>query len=92
MFGGAVAAGIVAVSPVEALVTAYSPTHTLIGKLGKGVEHRVMEITCGSAAAYALNRFVIKNEYTNRDLLYKLAIVAVADIVGETLCEVMMLH
>ena len=92
LFGGAVGLGIMAVSPVEMIVSPYFPTNTPMGHIGKALEGRIVEVACGSAAAYALNRFVLKNEYTSQDLLYKLAIVAAADIVAETFCELMLIH
>jgi hypothetical protein len=92
MFGGSVGLGIMAVSPVEMIVSPYFPTNTPMGHIGKALEGRIVEVACGSAAAYALNRFVLKNEYTSQDLMYKLAIVAAADIVSETLCELMLIH
>lgn len=86
-FGGAVAGGIAAVSWIEPLVSPCFPTHTPIGGMGKALEGRIIEIACGSAAAYAMNRYVLKNEYTSNDLMYKVGIVAGADLIGETVCE-----
>ena len=86
-FAAAVGGGIAAVSWVEPLVSPCFPTHTPMGHIGKALEGRIIEIACGSAAAYAMNRYVLKNEYTTNDLMYKLAIVAGADLVGETVCE-----
>ena len=91
MFGGAVGAGIFSVSWVEPLVSPMFPTHTPVGNIGKALEGRIVEIACGSAGAYALNHFVLKNEYTTNDLLYKVAIVAGADLVGETVCELLLI-
>ena len=86
-FGAAVGAGIAGISWIEPLVSPCFPTHTPCGMIGKALEGRIVEIACGSAAAYAMNRYVLKNEYTTNDLMYKLAIVAGADLVGETVCE-----
>jgi hypothetical protein len=91
MFGASVGLGIMAVSPVEMIVSPYFPTNTPMGHIGKALEGRIVEVACGSAAAYSLNRFVLKNEYTSQDLLYKLGIIVVADIVGETACELMLI-
>jgi hypothetical protein len=63
-----------------------------MGHIGKALEGRIVEVACGSAAAYSLNRFVLKNEYTSQDLLYKIGIIVVADIVAETVCELMLIH
>ena len=87
MFGAAVGAGIFAVSWVEPLVSPLFPTKTPMGNMGKALEGRIVEIACGSAAAYALNRFVLKNEFNPRNMMKKIGIVAAADLVGETVCE-----
>ena len=87
MFGAAVGAGIFAVSGVEPLVSPLFPTKTPMGNMGKALEGRIVEIACGSAAAYALNRFVLNNEFNPRNMLKKIGIVAAADLVGETVCE-----
>ena len=66
------------------------PTHTPIGNLGKGIEQRIIEILGGTMGVYALNHFVLKNEYTVQQMLPKMAIIAVADLVGEGIADVMM--
>lgn len=91
MFGGAVGAGVFGASSVGAIVGPMLHTSTPMGALGKNLEMRVIEIACGSASAYALNHFVLKNEYNTNNLLYKLAIVAGADFVGEAVCEMLLL-
>ena len=91
MFGSAVGAGIFAVSWVEPIISPLFPTSTPMGHIGKALEGRIVEIACGSVSAYALNHFVLKNEYTTNDLLYKVAIVGCADIVGETVCELLLI-
>ena len=91
MFAGAVGAGIFSVSWVEPVMTKMFPTKTPIGHIGKALEGRVIEIACGSAAAYGLNYFVLKNEYSNRDMLYKLGLVVAGDLAGEMVSELLML-
>lgn len=90
-FAGAVGGGIFAVSWVEPIVSPMFPTSTPMGHIGKALEGRIVEIACGSVGAYAMNHFILKNEYTTNDLLYKVAIVAGADIVGETVCELLLI-
>ena len=90
MFGGATAAGVFGVSLVIDPILRMVPTHTPIGNLGKGVEQRIVEILGGTAGVYALNHFVLKNEYTVQQMLPKMAIIAVADLVGEGIADVMM--
>ena len=91
LFGAAVGAGIFAVSWVEPLVSPLFPTKTNIGHIGKALEGRVIEIACGSAAVYSLNRFVLKNEVNNSDMLKKIGIIVAADLAGETVCELLLI-
>ena len=91
MFGAAVGAGIFAVSWVEPVVSPLFPTKTPMGNIGKALEGRIVEIACGSGAAYALNHFVLKNEYNHASMLKKLGIVVAADIIGETVCELLLI-
>ena len=86
-FGLAVAGGVAVASAVGQVVSPLIPTHTPIGNLGKNLEARIVEITFGSAAAYAMNAYVLKNKYNTNNLLYKLAIVSAADIGAEFVCE-----
>ena len=89
-FGGATAAGIFGISLVIDPIVNLIPTHTPVGNLGKGVEQRLVEVLGGTAGVYALNRFVLKNEINPNALLYKMAIIAGADLVGEAVADVAM--
>ena len=86
-FGLAVAGGVGVASAAGQVISPLIPTHTPIGNLGKNLEARIVEIMVGSAAAYAVNAYVLKNEYNTNNLLYKLAIVSAADIGAEFVCE-----
>lgn len=86
-FAGAVGGGIAAVAWIEPIASKSFPTRTPMGHIGKFMEGRIIEIAFGSASAYALNRFVLHNEMNVNNLMYKVAIVAGADLVGETVCE-----
>lgn len=92
MFGAAVGGGIFAVSWVEPIVGPMFPTKTpLGGPLAKALEGRIVEVLLGSAAAYSLNRFVLKNEINFNDMMKKLGIVIAADLAGETVCELLLI-
>ena len=91
MFGAAVGAGIFSVSWVEPLVGPYFPTKTPMGAIGKALEGRIVEIACGAGAAYALNRFVLKNEINFNDMMKKLGVIVAADLAGETVCELLLI-
>jgi len=86
IFGATVAGGIASVSWVEPLVSPYFPTHTPLGEIGKSLEGRIVEITMGTAAAYAYNHFVARNNWTPNDWLMRVCVIAGADVVGETVC------
>ena len=87
-FGASVGAGIFAVSWVEPLIQKASPTHTPISStLVKGLEGRIVEVICGSGSAWAFNKYVVKNDYTSHDMMMRLGVIVAADLVGETVCE-----
>lgn len=91
LFGAAVGGGIFAVSWVEPIVSPFFPTKTPMGNIGKALEGRIVEILCGSAGAYALNRFVLKNEFNSNNMTKKVGIVIAADLAGETVCELLLI-
>ena len=91
-FAGAVGAGIFLASNVEQAVSPFFPTATPIGHIGKALEGRIVEIACGSAGALALQKFVLKK--VDMDYMSwgkRVAIIAGADLVGETICEILMI-
>ena len=53
----------------------------------KTVEMRVAEVAIGAGSGYAINRFVLKNEYNKNDLIMKLGIIAGSDFVAEYLTD-----
>jgi hypothetical protein len=89
IIGGAVGGGIFSVSWVEPLVSKLSPTNTFIGTVGKTLEGRILEIACGTGAVYVLNRYVLKNEVnvTSKAFMTRVGIIAGADLIGESVCE-----
>ena len=89
-FGGAVAAGIGAVSTVEPLVQRAMPTSTPLGHVAKTLESRVIEIALGSASVFALNKWVLKNDYQPSQFLNKLFLIAASDVVSESVMELFM--
>ena len=60
-------------------------TNTIVGSLGKNLEARIIETLSGSSIAYCVNRFVLKNDYNNKDLLNKLGIIVFSDFVAESI-------
>ena len=90
-FAAAVGGGIFAVSWVEPLVGPMFPTKTPMGNIGKALEGRIVEIACGAGAAFAMNKFVLKNEYNPNEMLKRLGVIVAADLVGETVCELLLI-
>ena len=80
-FGIAVGAGLYAAQLVTPAIPAIIPTATLSN--GKTIQDRVIEVSGGSASAYLINSFVLKNDYNRNDIMYKLGIIALSDFVGE---------
>jgi hypothetical protein len=81
IFGAAVGGALYAASVITPTMPVLIPTATLSN--GKTIEDRVLEITAGSVGAYTINRFVFKNDFNRNDMMKKIAIVALADFVGE---------
>ena len=91
-FAGAVGGAILLASNVEQIVSPYFPTSTPMGHIGKALEGRIVEIACGSAGAAAFQKFVLKKmDYDMATWGKRIAVIAAADIAGETICEILML-
>ena len=88
-FAGSVGGGIAAIAWIEPIASKSFPTKTPLGHVGKFLEGRIVKIAFGSAAAYAVSRFVLDNEMNPKNMMYKVAIVAGSDIIGETVCELL---
>jgi hypothetical protein len=54
---------------------------------GKTLEMRIAEIGIGAGGAYALNKFVLLNDYNSRNMLNKVALLAGADFISEYLTD-----
>ena len=91
-FGGAVAAGVMVSGTVGAIVEPMMPTSTNIAStLGKTLEARIIEVSSGSVVAYAVNKFVLHNEWRTdtNSILMRIGIVAAADVIAETVVDAM---
>ena len=82
IFGATVAAALAAANVVEGSVPSFLPDLTSLGASGKTMSERVVEIAAGSAGAYAVNRFVLKNDTNPRDMMKKIGVVIAADLAG----------
>ena len=81
IFGATVAGSLYATQMVSGMIPALIPTAVLSN--GKTVQERLLEISAGSAGSYAVNKYIFNNEYRQTDMMKKIAIVAVADFIGE---------
>ena len=50
---------------------------------GKTIELRVAEISVSAGVGYGINKFVLNNEYSQTQLLNKLALLAASDFISE---------
>jgi len=82
IFAGTVGAALFAANVVEGSVPSFLPDISSLGASGKTMSERVVEIAAGSAGAYAVNRFVLKNDTNPRDMMKKIAVVVAADLAG----------
>jgi hypothetical protein len=84
MFAASVGAGVY----IGSMVGQYAPDFQLpmLGS-GKSAESRILEIALGGGAAYALNKYVLKNDYSRDDMLKRLGTIVVADFAGEIVAD-----
>jgi hypothetical protein len=61
-------------------------TGTMLGN-GKALMSRVAEIGSGVGAAYAINKFVLKNNSYRENFTNKLITLAAADVIGEYISD-----
>ena len=84
MFAGAVTVGIVGGQMVaeKAITTGLIPDSAGLYE-GKLLSQRLLELTIGVGAGYAVNAFVLKNDYNNNDWLKKIGAIIVIDVLSE---------
>ena len=84
-FASSVGGGVMIASSIGEATKNMFYTNTIVGSLGKNLEARIIETLSGASIAYCANRFVLKNDYNNKDLLNKLGIIVFSDFVAESL-------
>lgn len=94
MDGASVAGGIIAISTVsESLLGTLNAPFLDKGAsmtgMVKGIEQRVLETVGGAGGAYAINFFLFKAQLSQRDMMTKLAMIVVADLIGEAAADLM---
>ena len=50
---------------------------------GKTLEMRIAEIGVGAGVGYALNKYALKNDFNQKNMINKLGILAVSDFISE---------
>ena len=80
-FGAAVAAGTLVGTQIGTMLPNVLPSMGLYD--GKTLELRLAEVGAGAGSAYALNRFVLKNDFQYSQMYNKLALIAAADFIAE---------
>ena len=90
LFASSVGVGIFFSSSLGAVVKNHLPTSTPIGALNKNIESRMVEIVSGSGSAYLINNFILKNDYSYNQILYKLGLIVASDIIAESVAEVIL--
>ena len=84
-FSASVGGGVMVASSIGEASKNMFYTNTIVGSLGKNLEARIIETLTGASIAYCVNRFVLKNDYNNKDLMNKLGIIVFSDFVAESL-------
>ena len=55
----------------------------------KTLETRMLEVSLGAAATYAINKFALKNDLKPNDLLQKVGVIVAADFIAEYIDDYM---
>jgi hypothetical protein len=50
---------------------------------GKSIEQRVIEIASGTGVSYSINKFYLKNDFNSRQMMERVAAIAICDVLGE---------
>ena len=82
-FGASVGGALFLVGMFDTNVPNFLPDITAIGADGATLSKRVAEITAGAGAAYAINKFLLKNDNSPQLMMKKLAVVIASDFLGE---------
>jgi hypothetical protein len=85
-FGAAVAGALYASQIVNPMMP--NVLGVILKDNGKGIEDRAVEIIAGSASAYAVNKYVLNNDYNPFDMK-RIGIIAAADFAGEYFSDYM---
>ena len=86
MFAGAASAGIVVGSMIGDKVPALLPDSQELYS-GKLISTRLVELTTGIASGYAINKFVLGNDYDSSMWMQKIATIAIVDFGSEYLTD-----
>ena len=83
IFGLTVGGALMLANVAEGSIPSFLPDISSLGSSsGKTMSDRVVEIAAGSLGAYAVNRYVLKNDTNPRDMMKKIGVVVAADLVG----------
>jgi hypothetical protein len=86
MFAGAASAGIVVGSMIGDKVPAFLPDSAGLYQ-GKLVTQRILELSTGIASGYAINKFVLGNDYDSSMWMQKIATIGIVDFGAEYLTD-----
>ena len=86
-FGGAVGAGLLAVSMFQADIPTFLPDIPAIGATGATLSKRVAEITAGAGTAYVINKYALKNDNSPQMMAKKIGVIIASDLAGEYMSD-----
>lgn len=85
IFGGSVAAGIYASQFLAPMVPNVGNIDGMMN--GKTLGVRIAEIGLGAGSAYAVNKYVFKNDRLDENMLMKVGVIAGADFIAEYITD-----
>jgi hypothetical protein len=80
-FGAAVAVGLYASQVIEPIMPQIIPASLLSN--GKTIEDRIIEIGAGAGSSYVLNKYILKNDFNQSEMIKKLGVIVASDFIGE---------
>ena len=83
IFGAVCGGSVFFASTAGQLIQPYLPQNFMTSELAQTIEGRLIEVSLGAISYGIVSKFVLNTEFNKDEMMKKLAILAVSDVVGE---------
>ena len=83
IFAGVCGGSVFFASTAGQLIQPYLPQNFMTSELAQTIEGRLVEISLGAVSYGIVSKFVLNTEFNKDEMMKKLAVLAVSDVVGE---------